>query len=79
MRWLFRSLRDNKGVYASTLGFLMAVPVNVNVVFMFFNNIEFTDGQLKTALTVNLIAVFWVMLPSIIELSAGAFKLIIKD
>ena len=69
----------NKGVLATATGLIFALPINIKLTTAFFKNVEMSDGQLKTAAIMNLIAMLWFMLPSLIEIKSNLFTITIKD
>ncbi len=74
--WL---LLAEKGKWASIIGFLMALPINIWFVVVFFMSNEFTDGDLKAALVVNAIAMMWFILPSRVKISGKNFTMEVDD
>lgn len=56
-------LRD-KGLIASAIGFLMAIPPNAWAVYLFFVNSALTNNQVTVLWVINGIAWAWVILPS---------------
>lgn len=73
------NLLEKKGIIASIIGFLLALPVNGYTVYLFFNGIGLTEGQKDSFIWVNIIAWVWVILPSAIKLSSSKFTLEITD
>ncbi len=73
------SFLEKKGIIATILGMVFAFPVNAKLCYAFYKSIDMTKDQLTTAAVMNLIAMFWFMLPSIIELKAGNIQFTIKD
>ena len=77
---IFLFLKNYKGAIASLLGFLMAFPVNINLVFKYYTIGELSRAQLTTALIVNSIAMVWFILPSRITFKSKIFgEFILED
>lgn len=75
----FIAFMEKKGILATIIGLLFATPINIRLCFNFYHSIAMTDGQLKTAAVMNLIAMCWFMLPSEISIKSKLFTLVIKD
>lgn len=70
---------EKKGILASIVGFLLAIPVNGFTVYKFFTDSKLSENQLDIFIWVNIVAWIWVILPSSITLTSSKFTLEVKD
>lgn len=70
---------EKKGIIASVMGFILALPVNGYTVYRFFMDKGLSENQINIFMWVNIIAWVWVILPSSISIVSGKFTLEIKD
>jgi hypothetical protein len=72
-------LLEKKGIIASIVGFLLALPVNGYTVYLFFKGTGLTEGQQDSFLWINIVAWIWVILPSSIKLVSKGLTLEVTD
>ena len=75
----FIELLEKKGIIASIVGFILALPVNIFTVYRFFADKGLSENQINIFMWVNIVAWVWVILPSSITLTSSKFTLEIKD
>ncbi|MCP4393976.1 MAG: hypothetical protein GY804_06900 [Alphaproteobacteria bacterium] len=68
-----------KGKIATIIGFLFALPANGWAVYKLYNEELVTIDQLWVVIAINIIGMFWFMLPSEISIKSSKFQLIVKD
>jgi integral membrane sensor domain MASE1 len=73
------NLLERKGIIATLIGLLFALPINIRIVYAFYKNIELSNGQLMTACVMNCIACVWFILPSAIIIKSKLMSIEIKD
>ena len=72
-------LLEKKGIIASFVGFLLAMPVNGYTVYLFFKGTGLTEGQQGSFIWINIVAWIWVILPSSIKLISKGLTLEVTD
>jgi hypothetical protein len=70
---------DHKGRIATIIGFLWALPYNVQFLLDWFNGIFYTREQLEGVIIVNVLAMIWFILPSKIIIEGPKFKIQVED
>lgn len=78
---LWNTLKE-KGKWSTLMSILLAFPVNMHAVFMYFQNPDFFTTQRLTVLAVlNGIAWFWAIMPSKVtaKWGGGTGELTIED
>ena len=73
------SIFQHKGILATIIGLIFALPINIKMIFSFYKNIELTNGQLWAAVILNAIAMVWFILPSKIIISSKFLNVTIED
>lgn len=69
----------HKGWIASMLGVVFILPINVFVVIRYFKKSGFSEVELITIATLNVLAMIWMILPSKVILKALKFEFSIED
>ena len=75
----FLAFFKNKGVLCTILGILFATPVNIKIILNFYKQVEMTNQILMAACVLNIIGMFWVMLPSVIVIKSKLLEIRIED
>ena len=75
----FITFFKNKGILATLIGLAFAVPVNIRIMYLFYNNVDISKNQLWTACILNAIAMVWFILPSKFEIISKLFTVKIED
>lgn len=70
---------EKKGIIASIIGFILALPVNAYTIYLFFADKGLSENQIDIFIWVNIVAWIWVILPSSITITGPKFTLEIKD
>ena len=70
---------EKKGILATIMGLMFSFPINLRVAYCFFMEETMSDEQLMAACILNLIGMFWFMLPSVIVIKSKLFELRIED
>jgi len=65
-------LLEKKGVLATFIGLLISLPENMYLLYLFFTGEEWTSVMRDQALVMNMIGMFWFILPSKIIIAWGA-------
>ena len=68
-----------KGVIATIIGLVFALPINIKFIIAFYNSIELSRDQLEAIALINVLCMAWFMLPSEIEIKSKIFTMVIKD
>jgi len=75
---LWKALGE-KGKVATIIGFLFAFPVNIKFVIDYFSGIFYSRGQMEMALVTNVLAMVWLILPSVISIHGPKISIEVKD
>lgn len=75
----FLAFFKNKGVLCTILGIAFATPVNIKIILNFYKQVEMTNQILMAACVLNIIGMFWVMLPSVIVIKSKLLEFRIED
>lgn len=75
----FIKVFEKKGIIATIIGLIFAIPVNARLTYLIIKNSEVNRSVLEIAIVMNLISMIWFMLPSEISINFGKFNIIIKD
>lgn len=70
---------EKKGIWSSVAGLQLAFSLNWLFIGYFKKGIEIPDWQTTAFISGSVIAMGYLMLPSVIEISSKLFKFIIKD
>lgn len=70
---------DHKGRFATIIGMIFCLPVNVRFLFDFFGGEWYTREQMEVVIFVNIIAMIWLILPSTFSIKGSNFEMMIKD
>ena len=69
-----------KGKFATIIGLLFALPVNIRFIIAFFNGVEYSRESLINLAVMNCIAMVWFILPSRVTIRAGEkFEITVED
>ncbi len=68
-----------KGKIATIIGFFFALPANIWAVLKLWGEEIVTIDQLWVVIAINIIGMFWFMLPSEISIKSSKFQLVVKD
>lgn len=72
-------LLEKKGVWSSVAGLQLAFSLNWFYIKWFIDGTEIKEWQTQAFLVGSVIAMGYLMLPSVIEISSKIFKFTIKD
>jgi hypothetical protein len=70
---------EKKGVWSSVAGLSLGFPLNLIFVWYFYTGIEMKEWQTSAFIAGSVVAMGYLMLPSVIEISSKLFTFIIKD
>ncbi len=70
---------ENKGKIATLIGFLLSLPVNIKYIYLFFTGAIFTEDNLKAIIVINIVAMIWFILPSVIRIKSDKLTIEIED
>jgi hypothetical protein len=73
------SLLEKKGIWSSVAGLQLAFALNWFYIGHFRRGVEIPEWQTGAFIGGSVIAMGYLMLPSVIEISSKLFKFIIKD
>lgn len=70
---------EQKGKFATIIGFIFALPVDIKFIWELFHNTEFTKEYLMAVIVLNIVAMAWFILPSKISIKAKSLEITIED
>lgn len=70
---------EHKGRIATVIGLVWALPFNIKTTIDWFSGIFYNHEQLYVVIVVNMLAMFWFILPSMLLIKGPKFEIRVED